>query len=408
MFSIGRFKLVLCTSMRTVLAVFGVFHHFELGRELALRGHLERIYSTFPRRRLRREPVDLALVETFPWIHTPLTVLGRYGMLPRWLDDEAGYLNALAFDEWTARRIPACDAFVGIAGAGLKTGRLVQQRGGVYICDRGSSHARYQDRIVTEEYRRWGVDLRPNDERDTLREERQYELADAITVPSSFAARTFVEMGLPAEKVHTIPYGVRLERFSPTGEAPSDRFEVLFVGSVGLRKGVPYLLDAFARLRHPAKRLRIVGAVHEDIKAVLRTLPQEHVEFAGILDQAGVRDAMSTSHVLVLPSIEEGLALVQGQALACGCPVLASTNTGAEDLFADGVEGFIVPIRDAGALADRLQQLADDPLLQQRMRTAALARVRHLGGWSNYGDQWEMLLQRLTSLRCQNAAPASA
>ena len=383
--------------MQVVQAVFGVFHHFELARELDARGHLRRIYSTFPWQRLQRESLDRAKVETFPWVHTPLTVLGRYGVLPKWLDDEGGYLNALSFDEWTLRRIPECDAFIGIAGAGLKTGRLVQQRGGSYICDRGSSHARFQDRIVTEEYLRWGVTLRPNDERDTLREEQQYALADAITVPSSFARRTFIEMGVPPEKIRTIPYGVRLQNFSPVAEPPHDRFEVLFVGSVGLRKGVPYLLEAFDRLRHPAKRLRIVGGIHEDIKQLLRKLPQSNVEFTGILDQAGVRDAMSRSHVLVLPSIEEGLALVQGQALACGCPVLASTNTGAEDLFSDGVEGFIVPIRDVDALANKLQMLADDPALQQQMRAAALARVQHLGGWKDYGDRWEQLLLQLTA-----------
>jgi glycosyltransferase involved in cell wall biosynthesis len=105
---------------------------------------------------------------------------------------------------------------------------------------------------------------------------------------------------------------------------------------------------------------------------------------------------MSTSHVLVLPSIEEGLALVQGQAMACGCPILCSTNTGGEDLFSDGVEGFIVPIRDIPALTSRMQQLADDPALQQRMSAAALERVRHLGGWSDYGDRWEALLHQLT------------
>ena len=88
--------------------------------------------------------------------------------------------------------------------------------------------------------------------------------------------------------------------------------------------------------------------------------------------------------------------MVQGQALACGCPVIASTNTGAEDLFTDEVEGFIVPIRDAGALTDRMQRLAEDRDLQQRMSAAALRRVRHLGGWSDYGDRWEQLLYQLT------------
>ena len=68
---------------------------------------------------------------------------------------------------------------------------------------------------------------------------------------------------------------------------------------------------------------------------------------------------MSSSHVLVLPSVEEGLALVQAQAMACGCPLISSTNTGGEDLFSDGVEGFLVPIRSPEAIAERLQQLAD-------------------------------------------------
>jgi alpha-maltose-1-phosphate synthase len=91
--------------------------------------------------------------------------------------------------------------------------------------------------------------------------------------------------------------------------------------------------------------------------------------------------------------------LVQGQALACGCPVICSTNTGGEDLFTDGVEGFIVPIRDVGALTERMQQLADDPALQSRMSEAALRRVQSLGGWSDYGNQWETFLSDLTTGR---------
>jgi starch synthase len=169
----------------------------------------------------------------------------------------------------------------------------------------------------------------------------------------------------------------------------------LFAGSVGLRKGVPYLLEAFARVRHPAKRLRVAGALHPDLRMVLGRLPQQQVEILGAVPQPRLAELMSTSHVMVLPSIEEGLALVQGQALACGCPVLASTNTGGEDLFTDGVEGFIVPVRDVGALTDRMQRLADDPALQQKMSEVALRRVRSIGGWNEYGDRWEALLLEL-------------
>jgi len=386
------------TRMRVAQAVFGAFHHFELARELERRGHLDRIYSTWPWSRLKREGLLQSKVETFPWIHTPVTVLERAGVLPRSLSDDLGVWNARAFDDWTYGRIGECDALIAIAGAALKTGRLVQQRGGKFISDRGSTHPRYQDNIVREEYRRWGVDLPVSDPRDTLREEEIYEASDAISVPSSLAARTFVEMGIPAEKVHVIPYGVRLEAFAPVAEPEMGGFDVLFAGSVGLRKGVPYLLQAFALLRHPRKRLRIAGALHEDLRALLVSLPKQHVEFLGIVPQTELVRLMSCSHAFVLPSIEEGLALVQAQAMACRCPVICSTNTGGEDLFTDGVEGFIVPIRDANAIARCLQKLADDPTMRREMGDASIRRMQSLGGWADYGDRWEALLRKLSGI----------
>jgi glycosyltransferase involved in cell wall biosynthesis len=211
-------------------------------------------------------------------------------------------------------------------------------------------------------------------------------------------------MGIPKEKLRRIPYGVRLERFRPVGQPPEDRFEVLFAGGVSLRKGVPYLLQAFAQVKHPTKRLRVAGAMRPDLEAVLSRLPQDNVEFLGSVPQERMVELMSTSTVMVLPSIEEGLALVQGQAMACGCPVIASTNTGSEDLFTDGVEGFIVPIRDSEALTSCMQQLADDPALRQRMSAAALARVKSLGGWKEYGDQWERVLMDATGCRAPNSS----
>src|ERR1035437_3088424 len=377
--------------MRVSQAVFGVFHHFELARELDRRGLLDTVYSTWPWARLKREGLPHSKVQTFPWLHMPEMVLNRAGMLPHWLEDELGYRNALSFDEWTFRRIHDCDALIAISGAALKTGRLVQERGGVFVCDRGSTHQRYQERIVSDEFRRWGVNLPVSDIRDTVREEAIYEVADAITVPSSFSRRSFLEMGVPAEKIHTIPYGVRLEIFAKVADPPKDAFEVLFAGQVSLRKGVPYLLQAFAKLNHPAKRLRFVGAMSPEIKMLLDRLPQQNVDFVGSVPQAQLPRMMSESHVLVLPSIEDGFGLVMAQALACGCPVIASTNTGGEDLFTDGVEGFIVPIRDVNALTDCMQLLADDSNLQRLMSYSAMARVRHLGGWVQYGDKWERL-----------------
>ncbi len=385
--------------MRVIQTTFGVFHHFELARELLLRGHLERVYSTFPWKRLKREGIPQSLVRTYPWIHTPEMLLRRFHFEPAWLTDQTGWMNALGFDRFVLRELhneKQPDALIALSGSSLLAGQQVQRNGGVFICDRGSSHQRFQEAILSEEHSLWDLPNHHTDERDTRREEQIYNLADAITVPSSFAARSFVAMGLPNEKVHIIPYGVRLEQFTKQVDPSSERFEVLFAGAVGLRKGFPYLLKAFAALLCAKKRLRVAGAIQNEMKSLLGQLPQEGVEYLGPVSQARLVDLMNTSHVMVLPSIEEGLALVQGQALACGCPIIASTNTGAEDLFTNGVEGFIVPIRDVPALTDRMQRLIDDPHLQQQMSAAALRRVQHLGGWSDYGGRWEQLLGTLT------------
>jgi glycosyltransferase involved in cell wall biosynthesis len=65
-------------------------------------------------------------------------------------------------------------------------------------------------------------------------------------------------------------------------------------------------------------------------------------------------------------------------------------------LFSDGVEGYIIPVANSRAILEKLQMLAEDPALQQRLSEAALARVRFLGGWKTYGDRWENFLYQLT------------
>ena len=382
--------------MRIVQAVFGVFHHFELARELHRRGHLEKIYSTWPWARLKREGLPHDKVETFPWLHAPDFLLHRIGLNPRWLSDNLGYQTALTFDRWTDRRLPACDALIAISGASLKTGQHLQARGGKFICDRGSTHQRYQAEMNREEGLRWGLDTNTSDSRDTAREEQIYDVADAITVPSTYSLQSFVEMGVPASKLHRIPYGVRLESFARVADPAPDTFEVIYIGAVNIYKGFPYLLEAFAQLRHRKKRLRMVGLVADEMRPLLEKLPRENVEFLGHVPQLQLKELLSRSHVLVLPSIDDGFGMVMNQAMACGCPVIASTHTGAPDLLTEGQDGFLVPIRDSEAILNRLQQLADDPALQREMGANALAKVKTAGGWEQYGDTWERLLQRLT------------
>ena len=382
--------------MKVALTTVGKFHTFDLARQLAQRAMLAGVVTGYPKFMLTHENVEARYIHSFPWLRTPYMALARTGLMGPGLERRLTWWALQSLDRYAAARLPVCEAFVGLSGVGLMTGRRAKAGGAVYVCDRGSSHIRVQDALLREEYARHGLRYDGIDPRKIEKEEAEYALADAITVPSRFAKRTFVAEGVPEEKIHVVPYGVSLSQFSPSGRPDPERFDVLFVGGASLRKGMSYLLEGFAAVRHPRKQLTLVGTVRPEVRPMLdraaRGLP---IVRAGHCAQSKLKEIMSRSHVLVMPSIEEGLALVQAQSLACGCPVIGTTNSGAEDLFDDGVEGFVVPIRDAATLADRMQRLADDPALQRRMAASGLARVAGLGGWDRYGDMMTALLAQL-------------
>lgn len=375
--------------MRVALSTPGKFHTFDLARELFAQDALAGICTGYPRFKLRNEGLPAELIRTFPWFTAPYMALKWRDRLPRWLVADWEILIAETFDAWMTRALPECDVFVGLSGTALNTGRRVQQRGGRYVCDRGSSHIRFQDQILREEHDRWATPFSGVDPRVIAREEAEYAAADCITVPSGFVRDSFIRQGVAPDRLRQLPYGVNLSRFQPTGAPEADRFDVLFVGGMSLRKGVQYLVQAYTRLNHPAKSLTFVGSPSPVLIENLsrRGLWPADARVVGHVPQPELKHLMSKSHVMVLPSLEEGLAMVMAQAMACGCPVLASEHTGARDLFTDGEEGFIVPVRDVDALAQRLQQLADDAPLRERFSKHALARVKSLGGWSDYGQR---------------------
>ena len=384
--------------MKVTQISIGRFHHFHLARQLESFGLLDRLWTGYPRWKLKDEPgIPPERIKCFPWLH--LVNLGR-GKVPvlgrsRFIQRELAWLAHDTLDRRVARSLHEAGVLIALSGQGEISGRRVQRLGGRHVCDRGSSHIRVQNSLLREEHARWNVPYDGIDPRVMAKEEAEYDGADLITVPSGFAEKSFLEMGVPPGKVRRVPYGSRIDRFRPVGEPNKNEFNILFVGQVSLRKGILYLLDAFARLKHPRKRLRIVGGVDPSIASLLANLPSEHVEYLGNLPNAELGSLYSAAHVFVLPSVEEGLAMVMAEAMACGCPVIATTNSGAEDLFTDGREGFIVPIRSADALLRAMESLADQPERAEAMRILAVSLTRDMGGWNAYGQRWRQLLVEL-------------
>lgn len=379
--------------MKVALSVIGKFHTFDLARELDRRGSLSAIYTGYPRFKLRHERIDAAKIHTFPWLQAPYMALRQRHLLGRGLLRHWEHGNRVLFDRHVAAHMKDCDVFVGLSSSALATGRRARATGIRYVCDRGSTHIRAQDELLAQEHARWGQPYEGIDPRTIEREEAEYAEADLITVPSTFNRRTFAQQGVDAAKVAVLPYGVDLQRFHRVDSPRVGRLDLLFVGALSLRKGVPDLLKAYADFQHPAKSLTFIGPYTPEFITLMRQqgLWSPDIRLLGPLPQDQLKIHFSQAHALVLPSIEEGLALVQAQAMACGCPVVATPHTGCEDLFVHGQSGLIVPIRHPAALTSAFQRMADEPLWRDGLAQGALEAVRQVGGWSSYGERaWSL------------------
>lgn len=372
----------------------GRFHHISLCRLLEERGVLDQFFIAYPRNKLRDDGLPMGKVRCFPWLWGLYHLRRKAGHETDKLTLDLSHYAQVTLSRYAASRLRGASALIAMSDTGLEAGREMKRLGGVWLCDRGSAHILYQDQLLAEEHRKWGVPYTPIDPRTIEREIKEYEEAHAVLVPSEFARRSFLQQGVPSSRVVKIPYGVDLRDFYPGKARDDGKFRILFVGGVTLQKGIPYLLEAVSRLRGDVE-LAIVGEASTMPASVLEQFDTSRVNWVGRQPKALVREWMQQSDVLVLPSVQDGFGLVLAEAMACGCPVVASSHTGIEDLVTDGVEGFVVPPQDATALVDRLQALVDDRKMAKRMSEAAVARVGSLGGWNAYGDALVATVKRL-------------
>jgi glycosyltransferase involved in cell wall biosynthesis len=214
--------------------------------------------------------------------------------------------------------------------------------------------------------------------------DREIELADSILVGSSFVRDSFLANGVPAERIAVIPYGVDTDRFAPAPDdaACSRPFRVVFVGQIGERKGISYLLHAYEAFRKPDTELQLVGSL---VKG-----GQVYRRFAGLfrhtahVPQAHLPALLRAADVLVLPTLVEGMPLVVLEAMACGVPVIVTPH-GPADVVRNGIDGFVVPTCDSRAIVERLEELYANPERRKEMGRNARERAEHWS-WRRYAS----------------------
>ena len=258
------------------------------------------------------------------------------------------------------------------------------------VLERGSRHIASQ-REILEGIAGAIPGARPVPDWAVRRELAEYEIADVITVPSRHVERSFVERGVAQRKLFHNPYGVDLDMFPATAAPPSDAPPtIIMVGEWSMRKGCDVLADAWRGLAADGVRLIHVGQLGD------APVPREPgFDHRGTVDQCALTGCYADAHVFALASREEGLALVQVQALASGLPVVATDYTGAEDLreyLDDSCNIAIVPANDVDALARGLEaQLAYARAMHGVRDLLRSARDRL--SWRQYGMRYDAMLR---------------
>lgn len=404
-----------------LVAQIGAREHYAVARALHASGRLERLYTdawcSTGRSLLRRLPEparslanryhpDLsdvpvtAFTGQSTWNAVQDTIRNR--ITP--LSDRDRYAHYLRIGTQFAERVrddllkrPDVNlddsVFFGYDTGSLEVLNALSDTGCITIVDQ-IDPGRIEKEIVLEEAERWpgwATQLPVIHELYADRRTREWAFADRIVVNSPWSRSALVKQGVPREKIVVVPLA-----FEPS--APAMPFEhrsshqraltVLWLGSVNLRKGIPYLVEAARLLNRSDITIRVVGPIAITDRA-MRSAP-DSVTFEGRIPRDQTSAVYRSADMFVLPTLSDGFAITQLEAMSYGLPVITTPRCGR--VVTDGVDGSIIPPRDPHSLAERIAQLADDRprLAEMSMAAAETARKYTLERVA------DMLLQAVT------------
>jgi glycosyltransferase involved in cell wall biosynthesis len=276
---------------------------------------------------------------------------------PEW----KSFLSYWAFDRAVAHRLPPGRVLTAFAGGAFRTFCRARQLGYRELhLESGSAHVRYARRMYDAAYRRHPLEGDWLGGRLLARTLAEYDLADIIWVNSEFARETFLAEGVPSAKLRRRTLSVD-PRFRPPEVPPENPgLHVIYVGSLTVSKGVPVLIEAFARYRDPAARLTLVGG--SGTRGMARFLAKALARDSRIRSSPG--DPLPQLHaadVFVHPSYCDGFGYGPAEALSCGVPVIVTADTGMKELICGGVTGHVVPTGDPEALLSSLEAITRNP-----------------------------------------------
>jgi alpha-maltose-1-phosphate synthase len=348
--------------------------------------------SMLARRARVQLPADL--VRTRPARELMRSLMIRAGK-KRWIARETNpfsidgvYRDLDRFVARELRRYPDVRAVYAYEDGALHQFREARKLGIHRIYDLPIGYWRANRKISTEEAELqpgWKGTLNALSDSDAkcALKDQELELADTVVVPGAFVKST-LEMYPGKKSVVVNPFGVPANVSAPRELTdPTKPLRVLYVGSLTQRKGISYLFEAIEKAGK-AVTLTVIG--RKVGQSDLLDASCAKYRWIASVPHVEILSEMRQHDVFVFPSLFEGLALVTGEAISQGLPVITTPNSGGTDILRDGVDGFIVPIRDPEAITERLLQFHADRVLLKQMSDSARERAGQLT-WQGYQER---------------------
>ena len=280
--------------------------------------------------------------------------------------------------------------------------KLAKKLGIPVVVDHSIAHPKYMEKNLRSEYEKNGAifDMGTSSPFWRLVAE-DCEWADALLVNSFFVRDTFIEQGYPSDKIKVAYLGTRPDFFGLRNVKAADRGErklrLLFTGGFGFRKGAEYILDAVKILMDKAPvpfEMDVVGD-YSGAKGLIEKHKGENllIVFHGPVPQDDLKKFLAQSDIYVFPSLAEGCACSGMEAMAAGLCVVATHEAGFP--IEDGLNGCIVPGKNAEAVAEKIMWLMAHPDEIDRMGTAAAELIRTKYTWEQYAENVKMIYDGL-------------
>ena len=256
-------------------------------------------------------------------------------------------------------------------------------------------HSILQEEVLSNP--EWAQTLQGQHDSDEklARKDAELATADHIFVASSFARSSIKCAPKSGAEVHQVRYGASQAIPRNLVTRKHDVLRILFVGALTQRKGISYLFEAVKKFKRNVKVTLIGRLTHRDCAALNHELREHH--WLESVPHERVLEVMRSHDILVFPSLFEGYGLVISEAMSQGLPVITTPNTAGPDLVTHGRDGFIVPIRSSGAIAEKLELLIMKPHLIADMKQAALQSSAAFS-WAKYRSK---LLEELQTCALQ-------